>query len=227
MEGGKGGGAGNYWPGFVDALTNVVIAMVFVIVVLAISLSFLMQLLAQRMAARIAELEQRQGAAARAVAAAPSVPSPTPAPTAVPKPPAPQARQVDQSAGKLRIDVAGNEDALSAQGGAVRNADGQMLLESCPKALTLDAAASAQFVQGLAPLKEALAAAAGKRVTIVASGPDLDLSENQRAAYIRVMGVRNVLLDQGIAAERITTRFDFAAKPVKATISILIEGPAS
>ncbi len=38
----------NYWPGFVDALGNTIIAMVFVVIVLAVSLSMYAKLLAQR-----------------------------------------------------------------------------------------------------------------------------------------------------------------------------------
>jgi outer membrane protein OmpA-like peptidoglycan-associated protein len=233
MEGGK---TANYWPGFVDALTNVVIAMVFVIVVLAIALSFSAQLLAKRMAARITVLEQ-QGKATQAqtAASAPELIVKRLAPSAqLSNDPSPNTsieaaddtqRVESKMAAPIRINVKGNEEKLVAAGGKMQPSDRYMLLEFAPTALTLDEAASKSLGASLDKLKQQLASAPpGAKVVLVASGPDIELSENQRAGYIRAMAVRNELLEQGFAAERIATRFDLKAKPTKATISMRIEG---
>jgi hypothetical protein len=216
MEGGK---TANYWPGFVDALTNVVIAMVFVIVVLAISLSFSAQMLAKRMAARVTQLEQ-EGKAKQAAA-------PVPSPEVVANRDAPAPIESPDSAvpGKVRIGVQGNEKHRSAAGGQVRAANRELVLEFAPTALTLDNAAEGLLVKSLGPVKKLLEAAPpGTRVMLVASGPEIEFSENQRSGYIRTMAVRNVLLDQGIPAERIGTRFDMKARPALALVSIQLEG---
>jgi hypothetical protein len=218
MEGGK---TANYWPGFVDALTNVVIAMVFVIVVLAIALSFSAQLLAKRMAARITQLEQ-QG---RATMVAPA----SNAPEVLAKQFAPDKTPLTDARvnGRVQIDVQGNEQKNSAAGGQVQANERYLALEFAPGALTLDAAAASKLVQALAPVKKQLEASVREStVALVASGPDMELSENQRAGYIRAMAVRNELLDYGIAASRIRTRFDIKTRSPKPTISIRIEeGP--
>src|SRR5690349_22145149 len=104
MEGGK---TANYWPGFVDALTNVVIAMVFVIVVLAIALSFAARLMGQRLAEEI--VKKHTAAAAASAAAAP--------PAAAAGDTAPRS----ELQGRTRIAVQGNEHAASSAGGRVRN----------------------------------------------------------------------------------------------------------
>ena len=233
MEGGK---TANYWPGFVDALTNVVIAMVFVIVVLAIALSFSAQLLAKRMAARITVLEQQgQAAQAQTAASAPELivkrlaPSRQPSVEATPSTSIESADGVLQVESKMaapaRIAVKGNEEKLVAPGGKLQPSARYLLLEFAPTALTLDAAATQSLVASLDKLKQQLAnAPPGSNVVLVASGPDIELSDSQRAGYIRAMAVRNELLEQGIPAERIATRFDMKARPEKATVSLRIEG---
>ena len=233
MEGGK---TTNFWPGFVDALTNVVIAMVFVIVVLAIALSFSAQLLAKRMAARITVLEQ-QGKAAQAQTAA-SAPelivkrlapsgkaSNDPTPNTSIESADDTQRVESKMAEPIRIAVKGNEEKLLAAGGKMQPSDRYMLLEFAPTALTLDEAAAKSLGSSLDKLKQQLAGAPpGAKVVLVASGPDIELSESQRAGYIRAMAVRNELLEQGFAPERITTRFDMKAKPANPTVSLRIEG---
>ena len=233
MEGGK---TANYWPGFVDALTNVVIAMVFVIVVLAIALSFSAQLLAKRMAARITVLEQQGKATqAQAAASAPELivkrlaPSNQPSNDASPSTSIESAEDLlrveSKMAAPMRIAVKGNEEKLVAAGGKMQPSDRYMLLEFAPTALTLDEAAAKSLASSLDKLKQQLASAPpGTKLVLVASGPDIELSDSQRAGYIRAMAVRNELLEQGIPAERIATRFDMKAKPAKATISLRIEG---
>jgi hypothetical protein len=206
MEGGK---TANYWPGFVDALTNVVIAMVFVIVVLAIALSFAAQLMGKR----IAEQMVKQHTAAAAASAVAAAQAHTPAQEAAPR---------SELPGRTHITVRGNEGAASAAGGHLRNIGNLLQLDFADAALTLDSAAAQRLRDALAAGK---AAAPQARVQIVAIGPALELTENQRSAYVRVMAVRNELLDQGYAASRIGVRIDTASKAAHPAVTISITAP--
>jgi hypothetical protein len=184
-----GSGENHYWPGFVDALTNVVIAMIFVIVVLAIALSFAARLAQKRLAEEIAQKHIPNITVQAA---------PTPAPAPVGENPAPT-----DSPQRARIPVRGAESAASAAGGRTRSAGGFLQLDFEDTALTLDADALAKFKQALATQGVPLAEA---NIHVEAVGPGMQLSENQRSAFLRVMSVRNVLLDQGVSPQRISVR---------------------
>ena len=194
----SGGAKNDYWPGFVDALTNVVIAMVFVIVVLAIALSFSAQLLAKRMAAKIAEQE-------RAPPEAPSIESQAPV--------------------RQRIAVSGNEAAMKASAAlaTLRPVEKYLQLDYAPGALTLDGEAAKQFTAALPPLRQRLAEVPGSRIAVVAIGPEMQLSENQRSAFIRAMAVRNLLLEQGVAGDRIAARIDTQQNPAAPAVAVRVE----
>lgn len=197
-----GGGTSEYWPGFVDALTNVVIAMVFVIVVLAIALSFAMQMVASRMAGKLAELQAANVQLQASQKNPPVEPGPARAPSTDTPLPAP-------AEARVRIAVAGNERTTQARPATVNPAARSLVLEYEQGALTLDEVAQKNLVQALGPVKVALEAApAGTRVALVATGPAMELSDNQRAAFMRLMAVRNQLLEQGVPAARIATRLD-------------------
>jgi outer membrane protein OmpA-like peptidoglycan-associated protein len=207
MEGGKGGNS--YWPGFVDALTNVVIAMIFVIVVLAIALSFAAQLMGKKLAEQYIA-----AAAASAAAAAPAKPAPAAAPAEVL--PVPESRR----SGRTRIAVSGGEAASSpnpARVGAVRNV---LQLDFAPNATTLDPAAAEQLKVALAPVERR------QRAVVIANGPDMQLSFNQRSAYLRVMAVRNVLIEQGFPPGKVSVRIDTQSTMKSATVNVSFqEGP--
>ncbi len=184
-----GSGANAYWPGFVDALTNVVIAMIFVVVVLAISLSFAAQMMGKKLAEKYIQ-EHKEKTAQAPPAAAPAAPL-----------------QLKESALEktTRIAVAGNEAPASTAGGAVRQVRNTLQLDYAASAITLDAAAADRFKAAVAALGGNLAQ---RRVQIVASGPGMAISDNQRAAYLRVMAVRNTLLELGVGADRIDVRIE-------------------
>jgi|EndMetStandDraft_7_1072992.scaffolds.fasta_scaffold68282_2 hypothetical protein len=205
MEGGK---TANYWPGFVDALTNVVIAMVFVIVVLAIALSFAARLMGQRLAEEI--VKKHTAAAAASAAAAPTAAA---AGDTAPR---------SELPGRTRIAVQGNEHAASAAGGRVRNVGNLLQLDFADTALTLDSAAAQRLRDALASGRSAAPQA---KVQIVATGPALQLTENQRSAYVRVMAVRNELLDQGYDAKHISVRIDTAGNAARPMVTVSISAP--
>lgn len=219
MAGGGKSSGGDFWPGFVDALTNVVIAMVFVIVVLAIALSFSAQMLAKRMAAKIAEQEAELGRARQAIVAPASEKEKPGGTPPVVETQAPQ---------RTRIAVAGNEAALAASAAAakVKPAERYLQLDFAPGALTVDEKAAKALGEALAPLKARLAESPALRLEVVAIGPEIHLSENQRAAFIRAMAVRNELLGQGIEGSRIVARIDMqASAPAPAVAVKLGEKP--
>ena len=223
MAGGSGKDA-NYWPGFVDALTNVVIAMVFVIVVLAMALSVSAQLLAKRMAAKVAELESANATlAARSPASAPvATAQPNLAGNDIGE--RATSRIESKVSGPVVIGVRGNESSASAPGGVLNESRTFLVLEYASNALTLDAAAAEKFTASLDSVKERLAQLSPQgQVQVVARGPDMQLSENQRAAYLRLMTVRNALLDQGIAAARIAARIDTTTPTTKNSVSVVVE----
>jgi hypothetical protein len=196
---------GEYWPGMVDALTNVVIAMIFVVVVLAIALSFSAQLAAKRMAA---EMVRQQRAADLA---------------------APQARAGAQvfedigapSAGTVttRIPVVGAKP--DSAGGAVTQRNARLILDFADEAVTLDPAARDRLIKALAAEPEALR---NGRIQLVAQGPGMQLSDNQRVAYLRVMAVRNLLIEQGRPPNSISVRIDTARETDNGMVSLSFEG---
>ena len=87
----------------------------------------------------------------------------------------------------------------------MRQVRNTLQLDYAASAITLDAAAADRFKAAVAALGGNLAQ---RRVQIVASGPGMALSDNQRAAYLRVMAVRNTLLELGLSADHIDVRID-------------------
>jgi hypothetical protein len=193
MQSGKSS-ADSYWPGFVDALTNVVIAMIFVVVVLAISLSFAAQMMGKKLAEQY--IKEHTEKLAKSSPAPPATPAST------------EAAPPDTSgATTTRIAVAAAPLASAPAPAQVRNNRNRLQLDYAPEAFTLDTEAEAKLRESLAT-QVGGSGAAQQRVELVARGPDLALSDNQRAAYVRLMAVRNTLLDAGFSAERVVVRID-------------------
>jgi hypothetical protein len=206
--GGKGGDS--YWPGFVDALTNVVIAMIFVVVVLAIALSFAAQMMGKKIAEQYIKEHTAQAAQA------PPGPPPDPAdPVARP--------QVMRSAPdtgvpvRAKIAVAGNEAASMPSGGKVITSRDVLQLDYAPGALTLDAAAVTQLKAALGQLG---ADGSKRNVQLLASGPEMALSENQRLAYLRLLAVRNELIQAGFVPENLTMNIDTQGELPNARVNL-------
>ena len=205
MAGGSSGSSGDYWPGFVDALTNVVIAMVFVIVVLAIALSFALQLVARKMSDRVSQLEQQNQAAVTALAKAQE-----------------SSKQIVSESNtranhqlnaiipvESRIKV---EDAGSLQTRVkvrLRSVQDQIRLDFADDAFTMNAQAVEKMNEAASEYVEALAKDPQHlHIQLSAQGPQMYLSENKRNAYVRVMDVRNHLLEKGVRADQIEPRID-------------------
>jgi hypothetical protein len=215
----SGGSASSseYWPGFVDALTNVVIAMVFVIVVLAISLSFAMQMIVQKASQRVANLEQQRAAAVNALALAQSAAQQTPAER---DPPATSRRSSGTD-----IQVVGGATGAAPGPIDLSAVHDDIKLNYAAGAATLDAAADAKLQVAVGGLQRSLAqAGANAKVQIVAQGPHMDYSDNQRAAYIRVITVRNVLLAKGIRPDQIEMQVDRKTLAPQDSVTVRITG---
>ncbi len=207
MQSGKSS-ADSYWPGFVDALTNVVIAMIFVVVVLAISLSFAAQMMGKKLAEQYIKEHTEKLAKT------------SPAPPATPV--AQEATPPDTSgATTTRIAVAAAPQASSPAPAQVRNNRNRLQLDYAPDAFTLDTSAEAKLRESLNA--QVGGSAAQQRVELVARGPDLALSDNQRAAYVRLMAVRNTLLDLGFSAERVTVRIDTDAPATAPSVFVVFK----
>lgn len=202
MEGGK---TANYWPGFVDALTNVVIAMVFVIVVLAMALSFAAQLMSKRLA------QQYMGKQRAAQAASAPADKRRPLPTKLEldtSQTSPQAQETSKARDRIEpkvIKVDAHESAESSSGGRVQTINNVVRLDYADTALTLDFNATEALRSAMAAQK---ARTIDAQIIIVARGRDMELSDNQRAAYLRVLAVRNELIDDGFKTDRIIVRID-------------------
>lgn len=225
-----GGKETNYWPGFVDAMTNVVVALVFVVIVLALALSMFVQLLAQRqvekmVAERLAEIAEKANGSAPATPPktppaavgtagpgpgsggagappAPQAPAPsTPAPTATPTP--------NTQAPKAGTDLKrGGDIAAEAadtpkveKDAIVSTKSGEFIVVTYPAgALRLDEKA-------IEDLKKLILAgpppASSTKVSITVLQPLLSLTDNRRMAYVRAVDIRNVLLGEGHQASAI------------------------
>ncbi len=200
--------SGEYWPGMVDALTNVVIAMIFVVVVLSIALSFSAQLAAKRMAE---EIVRKQRAAEQAAPQAPVAAAPVTPMVAVGAP----------SAGTVSTRIAVTGAKPDSAGGSVTQRSARLILDFAEEAVTLDDAAKKNLLAALAAEPEAVR---NGRIQLVAQGPGMQFSENQRVAYLRVMAVRNLLIEQGRRADTIGVRIDTARETDTAMVSLSFEG---
>jgi hypothetical protein len=192
-----------YWPGFVDALTNVVIAMIFLTVVLAITLSFSSQISSKKIAAELV----RQ---IRAAEAAANMPRGTVPPAEAGYPGSPSTGTVT-----TRIPVKGDKQAPG--GGAVLERASKLILDFSDSAVTLDDEARERLRKALAAEPERVR---NGRIQLVAQGPSMQLSENQRASYLRIMAVRNLLIEQGTSPEAISLKIDTEREVRAPAISI-------
>lgn len=206
----------NYWPGFVDALSNMVLAMLFVILVLALAMGSYATVAADAMAkrlkaevaaaamlqnaeeARAAEVraEQSRAAAEAAVAAMAARAEPQAGPAAPPAGTPPSAL-----AQTSRIEVAANDaTSLTPPSSRVLRVANTFVLEFPERTVALDDTATKALREALRPARKLLESGA---VDLIARAPGGNLTESRQASFYRAMAVRNVLLDAGMTADRI------------------------
>ena len=192
MENGR---STNYWPGFVDALSNMVLAMIFVVLVLGLAMgmyatlaadAIAKRLLAEAEAARIlnAATDRPDNALPQGVAQPRVDPSPEQGPTA-----------------KLRVQRA--VSTAPPDPTRVRRQQNVIIIEFEGQAVTLDDASQAALGRALQPAGELLRTG---HAEIVARSPGGNLTESQHISFYRAMAIRNILLERGMAPERVTVR---------------------
>lgn len=199
MEGGKDQ---NYWPGFVDALSNVVLTLVFVLVIFVFALvmaSSKVQKQALHMAqqaqedrenAQIADL-QKKLAQALAMLNKAHIEGPKDAAGA-------NKKEIDQLAPKY--------SKSNGQQAAVESTTGDMILSFAPDAITI----SPETIQEIENYVKAHQKPGEKlKISIEASDDPGALSASlaREAELGRALNARNVLLDHKVSAQDITVYY--------------------
>jgi hypothetical protein len=207
----------NYWPGFVDALSNMVLAMVFIMLVLSLAVAMYSVLATRAVAQRLAP-EAAVGAAAGAggtagesalvqVPQSPSVRD-TRRPSEVGLGAGAKAAAPTGPLAAARVDV--KQGAAPAQ---VPSASGRVhagLARPNVVVVTFEGMAVAMSEEGTRSFDEAVQPMAAwiksGHAELVASAPAGYLTDNQQLSFYRLMAVRNLLLAKGMAPGRIQVR---------------------
>ena len=205
----------NFWPGFVDALANVVVTMIFVVVVFTIALLYFAQ---NKVKEALASAQKAE------------TPVPTPAPVASAATLAELQRRVTELQREneqlRRQTQTAARSSAPPQAGSIPRAEVQ-IAESAPPPGPAPALARIQGLESslqivfpagtiemdapsIARLEAAFAAIADRArsdgielVGIAEAGP---YSEGRRLAYYRNLALRNWLIDKGVPAARIRMR---------------------
>ncbi len=177
----------NYWPGYVDALTNVVLNLLFMVAIFTMGV-FSLGLQSSRLTEMLAQLSSVKSAL--------------------------QANQVDappvlEKRASVQIHVNTNlKQALPEQGvnmTPVQQTTERVLAQIGFEAESVSISDSAKEV--LKPLREALKGAKAKGQNLVVWGAmNLRDPEQRRATYLRVMATRDWLVAEGVDAQLIETR---------------------
>ena len=214
MAGGTGKET-NYWPGFVDALANVVVTMIFVVVVFTIALLYFAQNKVKEALAtaqspvtepvtkpvpdaaavaalqnRVAELQRENDALRRQAQASPPRSSPPP-----------QAGAVTRAEVKVAEPpkTPGPAPALAA----IQGTDSSVQIVFPAGAFELDPASLTRLEAAWSAFADRARANGVDVVGIAEVGP---YSEGRRLSYYRNLALRNWLIEKGIPASRIRMR---------------------
>jgi hypothetical protein len=210
VAGSSSNGETNYWPGFVDALTNTVIAMVFLVIVMVISLSVFVNVAVEQrgkaMAAEmlVKELEARGLSAKASPGSGPANGGLTAGVGAAGQaPPSTANASVLQGNLTIKDDAAKNPNV--PPGRSQEQSGNALVLRFSGTSVEIDDSTEREL--------DAIAARtnvtfAQMRASIVVRGPEIYLSENQRLAFFRAMSARNYLLKKGISGGYITVRLE-------------------
>jgi hypothetical protein len=192
MENGR---STNYWPGFVDALSNMVLAMIFVVLVLGLAMGMYATLAADAIAKRLmAEAEAARMLSAGGDRSADVPPRGTGQPRVDPTP-------EQAPAAKLRVQRAASAEPPDPA--RVRRQQNVIIIEFEGQTVALDEAAQAALGRALQPAGELLRTG---QADIVARSPGGNLTESQHVSFYRAMAIRNILIERGMSPERITVR---------------------
>jgi hypothetical protein len=195
-----------FWPGFVDALGNIVIALIFVVLVLAIAMSFSAQIFSKKLAEKM--LDEKLAAMAAAAKASGVAPGSLAAPGMPPS----------DSIARTLIAVSGPPAEKASGASTTMTSARGIELQFDNAAVALDGDATQALKTAIR--KETASGAPVSSVQIVAVGPQMQLSEQQRAAFLRMMSVRNEVLESGIPPEKIEGRIDAKQPAAKPTVLV-------
>jgi len=181
----------NYWPGFVDALSNMVLAMIFMVLVLSLAISMYAALAAQADAERIASerVAAAELRAALAVARQETVVRSAPA-------------GGSDLPGTPRVMVPGTKADGMPQA-RIERRQNALIVEFEGNSVAIDERTGKALDQALAPARDLLRTGVAEVVAVAPAGY---LTESRQISFHRAMAVRNQLIERGMAPERITVR---------------------
>lgn len=201
----------NFWPGFVDALTNVVLVMVFVVVVFAISMfGSMLKISKAKVAQGIAQQVEQQQAQVEAL---------TSEVRAQAQSDHEKAKHLQEENRQLTADLSAAQQALSlvklAEGGAgvpVREAAPKSPVVISGRAPALDVSYALGVTTLEKKLMDALDGALGNfgtagqwQVSLQATMAEPSPSEARRLAFYRLAVLRDHLVSKGVAPSHIET----------------------
>ena len=199
----------NFWPGFVDALGNVVIALIFVVIVLVVSLAYLAQTMVKRHQEEVKaqiEINKKIKSESACVLAAPEKPDS--------KDMAPILKDTDLVK-RIVVKAEASENAASVP--KITLKDLFLIVEFPDATLTVNGDAVTQVAKAMAGIKNKIGE---MKAELIFTGPAIELSENQRAAYFRLMSVRNILIDEGMSPASISVRIDSKSRSNVASVNV-------
>lgn len=186
MAGGGNGREENYWPGFVDALSNVVLTLIFVLVVFVFALAMLANKTSNAVNAIVQEKLKEELAKAQANAAS-------------------QSTALEADVKNVEVTAEAKTKESESRGAvAMKQQADDLTLVYPTSVLELDDASLAKLHTQLDALKSRMV---NSRVIIQSyPGPE-SYSLAQRLAYYRAIKTRNLLVKDGyIAADKVESR---------------------
>ena len=199
----------NYWPGFVDALSNMVMAMIFVVLTFVVVLFGVMQNNIRAVATRMHEM-RAVTAGYETTLSALREQNATLQAQLDQRPPGSPGQRTTASLMEASVTVVsrGGETRPPAASGHLPplvSGDGTVITVLYPSSLaTLDAATRANLDQATA---SRLGSPAGLHAEIVSDiAGAAAATDSQRLAYFRALDVRNYLLSHGLSPANITVR---------------------
>ena len=217
MAGGGSDGEMNYWPGFVDALSNLVLALVFVVVIFTLALAVISSQVTKKAAAAAVEAAQ---AAARAQAVSD----------------AQKENELQQQIQELKSVLAEKDKLLNLQAKSsvvaapVQEAKPQVGASAADLTLNYDPGAYQVANDALAELEKLLRTKGSnpgaKLFSMVAYMGSGAPSAEKRSAYYRMVTLRNLLIEKGVPAENITTKTmnDTTLPGLQGQVRLMVKG---
>lgn len=196
MAGGGGDGEMNYWPGFVDALANLVLALVFVVVIFTLALAVIASQVTKRAAAAAT-------AAAKAAAEAQLQVDKEKESDLVKEIEALRSELLEK---EKKLELRAKSDVVEAPAPETKNvgvSSADLTLSYEPGAYQLTGTALTELdklmgTKGSNP--------ASKKFELVAYPGAGGFSNEKRSAYYRLVTMRNLLIERGVPPGNIVTR---------------------